>query len=67
MKCKPPATDQQIRSVLLQDVLELTVRTNEASNEFDEIMSQVPSGSAHPDGVQRMKTASVKLSTARSE
>jgi hypothetical protein len=43
-KRKPRATDQQIRGTLLQDILELTVRTNEASREFDEVMSQFPSG-----------------------
>jgi hypothetical protein len=62
-----PATDHQTRSVLLQDILELTARINETSKEFDEIMRQVPSGLPHPDGVQRMKNVSVKLSAARQE
>jgi hypothetical protein len=64
---KPPATDQQIRSTLLQDILELTARVNEANREFEAIIGQVPSGLPHPDGVQRIKNASNKLSTARKE
>ena len=64
---KPPVTDQQIRGTLLQDVLELTARTNEASREFDAVMNQFPSGLPHPDGVQRIKNASNKLTIARRE
>lgn len=62
-----PTTDQRTRSVLLQDILELTARIDEASKEFDEIMRQFPSGLPHPDGVQRMKNISIKLSAARQE
>jgi hypothetical protein len=65
-KRKPPATDQQIRSTLLQDILELTARISEATREFEAIIGQ-PSGLPHPDGVQRIKNASNKVSTARKE
>ena len=58
---KPPATDQQIRATLLQDVIELTAR-----NEFEDLMGQIPNGT-HPDGIQRIKNASTKLSIARKE
>jgi len=64
---KPPATDQQIRSTLLQDILELTARIDAASAEFDEVMRQIPSDLPHPDGVLRIKNVSAKLSTARQE
>src|SRR5258708_34260193 len=64
---KPPATDQQIRSNLLQDVLELTARTQEATKEFEAVTRQIPSGLPHPDGVQCIKNASNKLSIARKE
>ena len=64
-KSKPTATDQQLRSVLLQDVLELTARTEEATKEFEAVTGQ--SLLPHPAGVQRIKNASAKLSTARSE
>ena len=66
-KRKPPATSQQIRSALLQDILELTARTNEATREFEAIMGQAPSGLPHPDGAQRIKSASTRLSIAREE
>ena len=65
-KRKPPATEQQVRSTLLQDVLELTARVEEASRQFNAVM-QIPSGLPHPDGVQRIKNASSKLSIARNE
>jgi hypothetical protein len=64
---KPATTDQQVRSTLLQDILELTARIDEASAEFDEVMRQIPSDLPHPDGVQRIKNISAKLSTARQE
>jgi hypothetical protein len=67
MKRKPPATDQQIRGTLLQDVLELTARTNEATREFNAVIDQFPNGLPHPDGVQRIKNASNKLTIARRE
>ena len=66
-KRKPPATEQQIRSTLLQDVIELTARTEQAAEEFETVMGQIPSGLPHPDGVQQIKNASDKLSTARNE
>ena len=65
-KRKPPATEQQVRNVLLQDVLELTARVEEATRQFNAAM-QIPSGLPHPDGVQRIKNASSKLSIARNE
>ena len=65
-KRKPPATEQQVRSTLLQDVLELTARAEEATRQFNAVM-QIPSGLPHPDGVQRIKNASSKLSIARNE
>jgi hypothetical protein len=64
---KPPATEQDIRRTLLQDVLELTARTNEAAEEFRVVMGRVPSGLPHPDGAQRIKNASSKLTIARKE
>lgn len=66
-KPKPPATDQQIRATLLQDVIELTARHEKALEEFEAVTGQIPSGLPHPDGVQRIKNASAKLATARQE
>jgi len=64
-KRKPPAMEQSIRTTLLQDMLEATARNNEASEEFESVMGQLPSGLPNPDGVQRIKNASTKLSIAR--
>ena len=66
-KRRPPATDLQIRGTLLQDVLELTARIHEATREFEAVTGKIPSGLPHPDGVQRIKNASNRLSTARKE
>jgi hypothetical protein len=66
-KPKPPATDQQIRATLLQDVIELTARNEQAIQEFEAVTEQIPSGLPHPDGVQRIKNASAKLATTRQE
>jgi len=66
-KRKPPATEQQIRNALLQDVIELTARTEQATEEFEAVVGQIPSGLQHPDGTQRIKNASTKLSIARKE
>jgi hypothetical protein len=64
---KPPATEQEIRSALLQDVLELTARHEQALEEFEAVTGQIPSGLPYPDGVQNIKNASAKLATARQE
>ena len=66
-KRKPPATDQQIRATLLQDLIELTARNEQALEELEAVTGQIPSGMPHPDGVQRIKNASAKLATARQE
>jgi hypothetical protein len=66
-KRKPPASEQEIRTTLFQDVLEATARNDEATREFDAVMSQFPSGLPHPDGVQRIKNASHNLNVARKE
>lgn len=67
IKRKPSATALEIRTALFQDLLGATARNTEAIREFDEVMGQFPSGLPHPDGVQRIKNASNKLSAARKE
>ena len=62
----PPATGQQVRNTLLQDVLEMTARVEEATQQFNDAM-QIPSGMPYPDGIQRIKNASSRLSIARNE
>ena len=65
MKETGEATDHQIRRTLLQDVLELHARINEATRELEAVTGQIPSGLPHPDGVQRIKAASNRLAIAR--
>jgi hypothetical protein len=67
IKPKPPATDEQIRATLLQDVIELTARHEQAIEEFEAATGQIPSGLPHPDGIQNIKNVSAKLATARQE
>ena len=64
---KPPMTEQEIRTTLFQDLLRATACNGEAAREFNEATGQMPSGLQHPDGVQRIKNASNKLSVARKE
>jgi len=56
---------QQTRNRLLDDTLEATALYNEARAEFEDTAGQIPSGLAHPDGIQRIKNASKGLSIAR--
>jgi len=63
---KPPNSDQ-IRTALVSSIVQATRKVSEANQEFSEILDKFPSGLPHPDGVQRIKTASNKLSLARKE
>jgi|SRR5579872_520977 len=60
---KPPATQQETRNSLLHEVLKATAQHNEARADFE--ASMVPNGPPHPDGTQRIKNASRRLSIAR--
>jgi hypothetical protein len=60
---KPPASQQETRNKLLQEVLEATAHHNEARADFE--ASMVPGGLPHPDGTQRIINASRRLSMAR--
>ena len=64
-KTEPLATEQEIRVILLQDMLEAAARNNTAIQEFDLVKGQFPSGLPHPDGSQRIRNASSVLSIAR--
>jgi len=66
-KPNPPATDQQTGATLLQDIIELTARSEKALEEFEAVAGQIPSGLPHPDGVQRIKNSAAKLAVARQE
>jgi len=62
---KPPTAERNIRTSLLQELLETTARTAQAAREFEAVLSQFPSGLPHPDGTQRIKSASQNLTDAR--
>ena len=66
IKRKPPVTADQVRTTLLEGVLEALALKNKAAEAFEIAMGQFPSGS--PDGgYQRIKDASEQLSIARRE
>ena len=44
VKRKPPATEDQVRNTLIQDIVEATALKNEASGAFEIVMGQFPSG-----------------------
>ena len=67
IKHKPPATEREIGVSLLQDMLSAVSQNDEAANEFDHAVSQARTGEQHPNGSQRIKDASSKLSLAREE
>jgi hypothetical protein len=64
---KPSATGRDIRSTLLQELLAATARAESASETFNKVMAEVPTGTPHPDGVQRIHNASHEMSNARDE
>jgi hypothetical protein len=66
-KHKQLEIERQIRTILIHDVTEATELAHAASEAFDAIMADVPSGLPHPDGTQRIHNASRKLSAARTE
>jgi hypothetical protein len=66
-KRKPPGTEQEIRTTLLEDLVEATRRSHEASGEFEAVTGRFPSGLPHPDGAQQIKNASNELSIARKQ
>jgi hypothetical protein len=66
-KRKPPATGQDLRTTLLQDLVEATRRSHQALGKFDTVLGHFPSGLPHPDGAQQIKNASNELSIARKE
>jgi hypothetical protein len=62
---KLPTAEQHIRTRLLQELLEATAQSSEATREFDAVLGRFPSGLPHPDGAQQIKSASQNLTAAR--
>jgi hypothetical protein len=62
---KPPVTADQVRTTLIEGVLEAVALKNKASETFEIVMGQFPSGLPSSNGSQRIKDASEQLSFAR--
>jgi hypothetical protein len=58
---------QEIRFALIQDLVDATVREKAASDEFDTVIGQFPSGLPHPGGSQLINNASSELIAARKD
>jgi hypothetical protein len=64
---KSRTSEHNVLSVLKQDLQAATERAREATENFDAVSSDIPSGMPHPDGTQRIYNASRQVSVARVE
>ena len=64
-KRKPPTSEKEILRILIQNVIDATAEKNEASDAFEIVVGQFPSGLPHPDGSQHVANSSQRLSIAR--
>jgi hypothetical protein len=64
-KRRPPTGEKDVLEILIQQVIDATAQKNEASDAFDIVIGQFPSGLPHPDGSQRIENSSSRLSIAR--
>jgi len=55
----------EIRTILRDDVERLRAASDIAADQFNAILYEIPSGLPHPDGVQRIRNASVEAAAAR--
>src|SRR5436190_612448 len=60
-------TNGRIAAGLMKDLADATMRADAASDEFLAVVTEIPSGMPHPDGVQRIKNVSSRLRTARQQ
>ena len=67
VKHKRLEMERQVNTILKHDVTEATERAHVASDTFEAIVADVPSGLPHPDGTQRIHAASRELYEARKE
>jgi hypothetical protein len=67
VKHKRLEVERQVNTILIHDVTEAKERAHAASDAFEAIVADVPSGLPHPDGTQRIHKASRTLSAARQE
>ena len=62
---KPPASEDEFRYALVQDLLDATAREKVASEKFNAVIDQFPAGLPHPVGAQRIHNASHELEATR--
>jgi hypothetical protein len=62
---KLPTSEKEILRILIQEVIDATAEKNEASDYFEVVIGQFPSGLPHPDGSQRIANSSQRLLSAR--
>jgi len=67
IQCADARSPEQTRASLLRNLADATMRAEVASEAFDKVMVDIPSDMPHPDGLQRIKSASRRLSKARDE
>jgi hypothetical protein len=63
----PLGLEHEIRNILHRDFVTAAERAREATESFDAATQEIPSGIPNPDGVQRIHSASRKVSLARIE
>ena len=66
-KRKPSLPAQDINSVLHHEVVAAAERVKSASEAFYSTMADIPSRLPHPDGTQRIRSASNRLTVARKD
>jgi len=54
-------------AALVRDLADATMQADAASDEFQAVVTEIPSGMPHPDGVQRIKNVSRGLKAARQQ
>jgi hypothetical protein len=57
----------EIRTALVNRIVEATARVSAANSAFSTVMNQIPTGFPHPDGAQRIHNVSRELDAARKE
>jgi hypothetical protein len=67
IQCADARNPEQTRASLLKNVADATMRADAASEAFQKVIEEIPSGMPHSDGAQRIKNVSRQLSKARDE
>jgi hypothetical protein len=67
IQCADARSPEQTRASLRQNIADVTMRAEAASEAFQKVVEEIPSGMPHADGAQRIKNVSRQLSKARDE